>query len=119
MNIGHAPAKSRAGIDAGTTMITHLYNQMNDHHHREPASLEILGGAADENLWNETRILKQAEDGEALNVNERPSFGIPADGNHFHPVSIRLAHLMHSDGLILAGDALLRLGGEDRTIDGS
>lgn len=65
-------------------MITHLYNQMTDHHCHEPGSLGILGGAADENVENETRILRQAEDGETLNVNERPNFGNIVDYNHVH-----------------------------------
>lgn len=119
MSIGHTAAnyqQSRAGIDAGGTMITHLYNQMNGHHHREPGPLGILGGVGDVNQENETRILKQDQKGENTNIN-RPYFGIIADGNHVHPASIRLAQLMHPGGLVLVTDALLLLGGEDGTID--
>jgi N-acetylglucosamine-6-phosphate deacetylase len=119
MSIGHTAAnyqQARAGIDAGATMITHLYNQMNGHHHREPGPLGILGGATDVNSQNETRILEQAIDA-GVNLNHRPYFGIIADGNHVHPASVRLAHLMHPDGLVLVTDALLLLGGQDGTID--
>ena len=61
--------------------------------------------------------MKQASDREDTDTMNRPYFGIIADGNHVHPASIRLTHLMHSDGLVLVTDALLMLGGEDGTID--
>ena len=107
MSIGHTAAdyqQARTAIDAGATMITHLYNQMNGHHHREPGPLGVLGGV-------------KAGDGEDTHTKNRPYFGIIADGNHVHPASIRLAHQMHPDGLVLVTDALLMLGGEDGTID--
>jgi N-acetylglucosamine-6-phosphate deacetylase len=62
MSIGHTVAnyqQSRAGIDAGARMITHLYNQMNGHHHRQPGPLGKLGGATDVNPQNENKILEQ------------------------------------------------------------
>ncbi|KAJ5111581.1 carbohydrate esterase family 9 protein [Penicillium argentinense] len=114
MCIGHMAAdykQARAGIEVGATMITHLYNQMNPLHHRGPGPLGILGGAGDINPETEAKIL-----GEGTS-NTRPYFGIIADGHHVHPASVRLAHLMHPDGLILVTDALLLLGDEDGTID--
>lgn len=95
MSIGHMAAdyeQARAGIRAGARMITHLFNQMNGHHHREPGPLGVLGGV------------------------DRPYFGIIADGNHVHPASVRLANRLHPEGLVLVTDALLMLGGEDGTI---
>jgi N-acetylglucosamine-6-phosphate deacetylase len=71
MSIGHTAAsyqQSRAGIDAGATMITYLYYQMNGHHHRESGPLGILGGAMDVNPQNETSILEQAGDAEDLST---------------------------------------------------
>ncbi|KAJ5153516.1 carbohydrate esterase family 9 protein [Penicillium canariense] len=117
MSIGHMAAnyqQARAGIDAGATMITHLYNQMNGHHHREPGPLGMLGGASDVDSQNEAKNLKQSGNSDAIN---RPYFGIIADGNHVHPASVRLAYLTHPEGLVLVTDALLLLGGEDGTID--
>lgn len=76
MSIGHTAAdyqQARAGIDAGATMITHLYNQMNGHHHREPGPLGVLGGVTDVNPRNDTRILKQAGDREDTHTKIRIS----------------------------------------------
>ncbi|KAJ5692745.1 carbohydrate esterase family 9 protein [Penicillium macrosclerotiorum] len=117
MSIGHMAAsyaQSQSGIDAGATMITHLYNQMNGHHHREPGPLGLLSGVLDINPRNETKILDVDC---TTGSNSRPYFGIIADGSHVHPASVRLAHSMHPDGLVLVTDALLLLGGEDGTID--
>ncbi|KAJ5106070.1 carbohydrate esterase family 9 protein [Penicillium alfredii] len=115
MSIGHMAAdyqQARAGVDAGATMVTHLYNQMNSHHHREPGPLGVL---TDTDAGPEMRILGQGtEDG---GVKRRPYFGIIADGSHVHPASLRLAYQAHPDGLVLVTDALLPLGGEDGTVD--
>lgn len=120
MSIGHMAAdfdQARAGIEAGASMITHLFNQMNGHHHREPGPLGILGGADGVDDETETGV-KVGEDG-GLDEREttRPYFGIIADGSHVHPASVRLANHLHPEGLILVTDALLLLGGEDGTID--
>jgi N-acetylglucosamine-6-phosphate deacetylase len=114
ISIGHMAAdyrQARAGIDAGAIMITHLYNQMNGHHHREPGPLGVLGGSTDVDLDTKNIVSKSEE------LTRRPYFGIIADGHHVHPASVRLAHLLHPDGLVLVTDALLLLGGEDGTID--
>lgn len=96
-------------------MITHLYNQMNPHHHREPGPLGILGGTTDIDPANETKLLGE---GDPLHHRPtRPYFGVIADGHHVHPASIRLAHLTHPEGLVLVTDALMLLGGEDGTVD--
>lgn len=115
MSIGHMAAdyeQARAGIRAGARMITHLFNQMNGHHHREPGPLGILGGAGDVDV-------KVGNGGspEELEPSSRPYFGIIADGNHVHPASVQLANRVHPEGLVLVTDALLLLGGEDGTID--
>lgn len=96
MSIGHMAAdyeQAQAGIRAGARMITHVFNQMNGHHHREPGPLGVLGGV------------------------DPPHFGVIADGNHVHSASVCLANRLHPEGLILVTDALLMLGGEDGTID--
>lgn len=114
MSIGHMAANYQEagnGIKAGAKMITHLYNQMNPHHHREPGPLGIIGGTSDINSENETKILTESVS------YDRPYFGIIADGHHVHPASIRLAHLTHPQGLVLVTDALMLLGGEDGTVD--
>lgn len=106
LSIGHMAAnydQARTAIQAGAAMITHLFNQMNGHHHREPGPLGILGGADNIDPENDT--------------SRPPYFGIIADGNHVHPASVRLANRLHPDGLVLVTDALLLLGGEDGTID--
>jgi len=113
ISIGHTAAdyqQTQAGIDAGAVMITHLYNQMNGHHHREPGPLGVLGGSTGVDPGTESKDSSEE-------LTRRPYFGIIADGHHVHPASVRLAHLLHPEGLVLVTDALLLLGGEDGTID--
>lgn len=108
MSIGHMAAgyrQAQAGIGAGARMVTHLFNQMNGHHHREPGPLGVLGG------------VEESQKGLGAGLDSRPFFGIICDGNHVHPGSVRLANLLHPEGLVLVTDALLMLGGDDGSID--
>lgn len=116
MSIGHMAAdynQAQAGICAGAKMITHLFNQMNGHHHREPGPLGVLGDIEEGTLAS----LGLGEDKGKGAVDSRPFFGVICDGNHVHPGSVRLANLLHPEGLVLVTDALLMLGGEDGSID--
>src|SRR5206468_3759362 len=66
-SIGHSEATyedAHAAVEAGATMITHLFNAMRPLHHRNPGIFGVLGQA------------------ERL---PRPYFGVIADGEHLHP----------------------------------
>lgn len=132
MCLGHMGAnyaQTQAGIRAGASMLTHLFNQMNPHHHRQPGPLGVLTAVpshtAERRTETETEletgstagsIMDMADDDDdGLSSQGRPYFGLIADGCHVHPASIRLAHQLHPDGLVLVTDALLLLGGEDGT----
>jgi N-acetylglucosamine-6-phosphate deacetylase len=70
VSLGHSDAtfeEFEAGVDAGATMATHLYNAMSHFVHRAP-------GAA----------------GAAL-IDDRVTVGLIADGIHSHPASLKLA----------------------------
>lgn len=70
VSLGHSDATYDdfvAGIDAGATMVTHLFNAMSPFEHRAPGA---IGGAL---------------------VDERVTVGLIADGVHCHPASLQLA----------------------------
>jgi N-acetylglucosamine-6-phosphate deacetylase len=87
---GHSDATARqagAGIDAGMTAVTHLFNAMAPFGHREPG----LAGVA-------------LSDG-------RVTAGLIADGIHVHPVSVKAAWAaLGPDRLALVTDAVAALG---------
>ncbi|MBV9279558.1 MAG: N-acetylglucosamine-6-phosphate deacetylase [Chloroflexi bacterium] len=70
VSLGHTDAtyeELEAGVDAGATMATHLYNAMSSFQHRAPGAV-----------------------GAAL-VDERVTAGLIPDGVHSHPAALRLA----------------------------
>jgi len=88
---GHSAAtyeQITEAVNAGATMITHMFNAMNQPHHRAPGIVGMLG---------------------AENPN-RPFYGIIADGIHVHPSFIKLAYNAHPDGCILVTDAMAMMG---------
>lgn len=100
VSIGHSEAtyeEAKAGIKAGASMITHLFNAMRPLHHRNPGIFGLLGTAS-------SSIRK-------------PYFGIIADGIHLHPTSVKIAWNAHTDGLILVTDAMRLAGMPDGTYD--
>lgn len=100
VSIGHSEAsyeEAKAGVKAGASMITHLFNAMRPLHHRNPGIFGLLGTAS-------SSITK-------------PYFGIIADGIHLHPTSIKIAWNAHPDGLILVTDAMRLAGMPDGTYD--
>jgi len=98
-SIGHSEAtyeEASAAVEAGATMITHLFNAMRPLHHRNPGIFGVLGKA------------------ESL---PRPYFGIIADGEHLHPTSVKIAFNAHPDGFILVTDAMRLVGLPDGVYD--
>jgi N-acetylglucosamine-6-phosphate deacetylase len=98
--IGHSEAsyeEAKAGIKAGASTITHLFNAMRPLHHRNPGIFGLLGTAS--------------------SSVRKPYFGIIADGIHLHPTSIKIAWNAHPDGLILVTDAMRLAGMPDGTYD--
>jgi N-acetylglucosamine-6-phosphate deacetylase len=70
VSLGHTDATAeefQAGVDAGATMATHLYNAMSPFEHRAPGAI-----------------------GAAL-TDDRVTVGLIADGIHSHPASLQLA----------------------------
>jgi N-acetylglucosamine-6-phosphate deacetylase len=100
VSIGHSEAtyeEAKAGVKAGASMITHLFNAMRPLHHRNPGIFGLLGTPS--------------------STIEKPYFGIIADGIHLHPTSIKIAWNAHPDGLILVTDAMRLAGMPDGTYD--
>ncbi|ORY04794.1 putative N-acetylglucosamine-6-phosphate deacetylase [Basidiobolus meristosporus CBS 931.73] len=90
VSIGHSGAttsEAERAIANGASMVTHLFNAMQQFHHRDPGIIGILGSAE----YN-------------------PYFGIICDGIHCHPNSVKIAHTAHPDGAILVTDAMSAMG---------
>ena len=85
VSLGHTRASYKqfaASVDAGASMVTHLFNGMSGVHHRDE-------GVA---LWS---LLEP-----------RLTAGLIADGVHVSPNSIRLAFAARNDGLYLVSDSI-------------
>jgi N-acetylglucosamine-6-phosphate deacetylase len=92
--IGHSAAtyeQAREAINAGATVITHLFNAMEPLHHRNPGIFGLLGT-------------------QSLPPIKKPFFGIIADGIHLHATAINIAWHAHPEGFILITDAMRLLG---------
>jgi N-acetylglucosamine-6-phosphate deacetylase len=99
-SIGHSEAtyeEAKAGINAGASMITHLFNAMRPLHHRNPGIFGLLGTPS--------------------STISKPYFGIIADGIHLHPTSIKISYHAHPEGLVLVTDAMRLAGMPDGTYD--
>jgi N-acetylglucosamine-6-phosphate deacetylase len=107
VSLGHTDATAgelTAGVDAGATMVTHLFNAMSPFNHRAPGAV-----------------------GAAL-VDDRVVAGLIADGIHADPLALRLALAAKgAGGLALVTDATaaaglgpgrFQLGGTDLVSDG-
>ena len=107
VSLGHSAAtaeETAAGFDAGARFVTHLFNAMSPFKQRQPG----LPGAA--------------------LVDRRPTLGLIADGEHVHPVAMKLAiRLRGPRGIALTTDQTTAagappgshlLGGEEVVSDG-
>ena len=91
-SIGHSEATyedASEAVSQGASMITHLFNAMRPLHHRNPGVFGVLGSAENE---------------------QRPYFGIIADGIHLHSTTIKIAFNAHPEGFILVTDAMHLVG---------
>lgn len=90
--IGHSDAtadEAKAGVDAGATVVTHLFNAMRSLHHRS-------SGLADHAL-----------------LDDRLSTEVIADGVHLNVQSLQLAHRIKQTSLIAITDAISATGMPD------
>lgn len=107
VSVGHSDATAEqvaAAVDAGATLVTHLYNAMRPFGHRDPG----VPGAA----LTDARLV----------------LGLIGDGLHVHPLACRLAFqaapgrvALVSDSVLLAGlppGTTLPFGGLPATLDG-
>ncbi|ETW02733.1 N-acetylglucosamine-6-phosphate deacetylase [Aphanomyces invadans] len=90
VSAGHSSAnieQAIAGVNAGVSMLTHLFNAMASFHHRDPGLVGLLGV-----------------------TEHRPYYGLILDGIHSHHSSCRIAQSSHPQGLILVTDCMAGMG---------
>ncbi|OQR92274.1 n-acetylglucosamine-6-phosphate deacetylase [Achlya hypogyna] len=93
VSAGHSSAnfqQAKLGLDAGASMLTHLFNAMASFHHRDPGLVGLLGATT-----------------------ARPYYGLILDGIHSHPTSCRIAQASHPSGLVLVTDCMAAMGMPD------
>lgn len=77
-------------VDAGCTLITHLFNAMQAFHHRDPGLVGLIG------------------------TNDRQIFySLIVDQVHTHPASVKIAYRAHPHGAVLITDAMQAMGLDD------
>lgn len=101
-SLGHSPAtyeQGVAGVRAGATMLTHLYNAMEPCLHRSPGLVGLIGAP-------ETDLAG----GDAQPPIERPFFGLITDGIHVSASCVRMAWAVYSGGCIVTTDGTAATG---------
>ena len=96
-SIGHSTSgieTAEAAVGCGTRMITHLFNAMQQLHHRDPGIIGLLGSSE-----------------------PRPYYGIICDSIHIHRSCVKLAYQSHPKGAILVTDAMASIGMPDGVYD--
>lgn len=89
--LGHSPATTdlaEQAVKRGARMVTHMFNAMQQFHHRDPGIIGLLGSP----------------------VSARPFYGIICDGAHVHPNSVKIAYYSHPEGACLVTDAMSAMG---------
>ncbi|ORY04896.1 putative N-acetylglucosamine-6-phosphate deacetylase [Basidiobolus meristosporus CBS 931.73] len=90
VSIGHSSATSaqaEKAIENGATLVTHMFNAMQQFHHRDPGIIGVLGSSK-----------------------KKPYYGIICDGIHCHPNSVKIAYSSHPAGVVLVTDAMSAAG---------
>lgn len=87
VSMGHTAAHIQQaidGVDAGATLMTHLFNAMTPFHHRDPGVIGCLG----------------------MPTEKSPYFSIIVDGIHCHEYAVRLAQKANGSHCCLITDAM-------------
>ncbi|MCJ1311193.1 hypothetical protein MMC25_004864 [Agyrium rufum] len=107
-SIGHTAAsttEAQEAVQQGASMITHLFNAMNQPHHRTPGVFGMLGSNNSSGGGDELVASNEKK--------KKPFFGLIADDIHVHPAMVWIAFAAHREGCILVTDAMSVLGLED------
>jgi N-acetylglucosamine-6-phosphate deacetylase len=89
VSVGHSDASEAqvwAAVEAGATLVTHLYNAQSPFHHRAPG---VVGAAL---------------------TDGRLTVGMIVDGHHVEPAAVRLAFTAAAGRIMLVTDAVAALG---------
>lgn len=94
VSLGHSVANLKEGeiaVKNGASFITHLFNAMLSFHHRDP---HLVGLIASNKIPKDQKLF----------------YGLIADGIHTHPAALRIANLVHPEGLVIVTDAVPAMG---------
>ena len=91
VSMGHTAAhlnQAIDGVEAGATLMTHLFNAMTPFHHRDPGIIGVLG----------------------MPTEDSPFYSIIVDGIHSHPFAVRFAWKADGARCVLITDAMAAAG---------
>lgn len=91
VSMGHTAAhlnQAIDGVNAGATLMTHLFNAMTPFHHRDPGIIGVLG----------------------MPTELSPFYSIIVDGIHSHPYAVRFAWKADGENCVLITDAMSAAG---------
>lgn len=91
VSMGHTAAhlnQAIDGVEAGATLMTHLFNAMTPFHHRDPGIIGVLG----------------------MPTEDSPFYSIIVDGIHSHPFAVRFAWKANGARCVLITDAMAAAG---------
>lgn len=135
-SIGHTDAslsEGQAAVEAGATMVTHMFNAMRPFGHRDPGIVGLLGQndssppsprssqysspISSGKSSPRHSISLSGENESTSGESKRPFFGLIADGIHLHSSSVKIAYQAYPEGAILVTDAMKLAGCSDGTYD--
>lgn len=135
-SIGHTDASLSEGqkaVEAGSTMVTHMFNAMRPFGHRDPGIVGLLGQndssppSPRSSQYSSPISSGKSSPRHSINLSienenssgdsKRPFFGLIADGIHLHASSVKIAYQAYPEGAILVTDAMKLAGCPDGTYD--
>jgi N-acetylglucosamine-6-phosphate deacetylase len=126
-SIGHTSAtyaQAAAAVEAGATMLTHVFNAMPPLLHREPGPIGLLGrrsnaaeaaAPAAANTPGDNQAYTPYSQAPFLRRRARPAspspfFGLIADGVHVHPAAMAIAYRANPARCVAVTDAMRAMG---------
>lgn len=114
VSVGHSRSDlktSAAAVEAGASLVTHMFNAMSAFHHRDPG---IVGLIADPVVTQSVCPFRNAFCSKASHLDTLQDrkfyYGVIVDGFHTHPTALRMAFATYAEGCVLVTDSMAGMG---------